>query len=122
MIGKSLRSVRFVGLEVLLLLACAALILQLIPSLVWHLARALDPRYWSRPQWVGLNTAVVIFLISHRFRTELIARWRIIKASIVHFRAGSGNRGSEESQSDCEKRARRDAEWRERAKNRLPFT
>jgi hypothetical protein len=112
----------FAWLEWLLLLAVLALLVQLFPAMWDALRRALDVRGWSRDVWVLLNVLVLVALVAIRFRHEVTTCLR--KAVFSVRRRGSNGQasGSAPTDPDYEARTRRDAEWRERAKKRLPFT
>ncbi len=66
----------FAWLELLLVLAVLALLLQFFPSFFPHLVATLDVRMWSRGVWFGINMAVLLVLVAARFGPEL---WQNLK-------------------------------------------
>ena len=104
-------------LELILVLAFLALLFQVFPSLWWGLWAALDLRTWSRGTWFGLNLLVLLGLFGIRFGSDLYADWRnrrTRRRPVVHSNANQGD-------ADYQLRVQRDADWRERAKKRLPW-
>jgi hypothetical protein len=66
----------FAWLELLLVLAVLALVLQLVPSL-WTLAqRALDVGNWSRTVWFAGTCVVLAMLVGIRFAPDIYGDWR----------------------------------------------
>ncbi len=53
-----------VWIEVLLVVALIALILQLFPAVGAQVVSGLDPRSWPRSVWFALNLLVVIVLVT----------------------------------------------------------
>lgn len=109
-------------LEILLVLAFLALLFQVFPSLwklLWH---ALDVRLWSSAAWMALNIAVLVALFGVRFGPGAIAGLRERRKRLTSRRK---ERFAETVTSavdeDLEARRRRDAEWVQRAKKRLPW-
>ncbi|HEX3599392.1 MAG TPA: hypothetical protein VHU84_04580 [Lacipirellulaceae bacterium] len=111
-----------VWLEALLALSLVTLAALLFPGPAISLLRSADPRRWGRGAWIALNCAVILSLVALRFRRELsgMRRRRFAKRHMAG--SASEDRLPGESAADYESRVRRDAEWRERAKKRLPFT
>jgi hypothetical protein len=70
-------------LELLLVLAFVALVLQLLPSIPQRLLEALDFRYWSRWTWFVVNSGVLLLLLTVRFCPELIDSWRQRKTELA---------------------------------------
>ncbi len=70
-------------IEVLLVLACFALLLQFFPSLWFRLIWVVDVRNWSRSVWVGLNVGAVLVLCGVRFGPELYKEWRERRARLA---------------------------------------
>ena len=109
-------------LEMLLILAFLALIFQVFPSLWKLLWQGFDVRRWSRTTWLALNVAVLVALFGVRFIPETIA-------SLREHRQRLSSRRKEQYvettisavEEDLEARRRRDAEWAQRAKKRLPW-
>jgi hypothetical protein len=117
----------FAWLELLLAIAILALLIQLLPTL-WPIARRiLDVRHWSRRGWIVANIIVVLALVGVRFGPELRSGFREahkrIAAQAGRWRRRGATAGTHQSDQDAdyEARARRDAEWRKRAKKRLPW-
>lgn len=106
-------------LELLLGLASLALLLQAFPSLWGVVWQALDARHWSRPIWIILNVAFLIALFGLRFGPDAIADLRERRKRLGKER--SGETVSSAVDADLESRRRRDAEWVQRAKKRLPW-
>lgn len=122
---SGIRSTRYgvARLELLLSIASLALLFQVFPSLWFGLVWALDVRNWSRGIWIGLNALAVAALFAIQFRIEIRDAWTAVGAAVR--RSGmTGRSTAREADRDAEYevRERRDAEWRERARNRLPFT
>lgn len=63
-------------LEFLFVLAFAALILQLLPTLAQKFLWALDLRNWSRTSWFIVNLMVVAALLGIRFAPDLLFDYR----------------------------------------------
>lgn len=104
------------------MLAVLGLLVQLFPALWDTLRRALDVRGWSRGAWVWFNVLVLVALVAIRFLHEVTTCLRKAVFSVRRRQSDAQASGSATSDLDYEARARRDAEWRERAKKRLPFT
>lgn len=103
-------------LEWLLVLALGTLLLQLAPS---SASGVLDPRTWPRGVWIGLNIVILATLCRLEFgRTPSSSKTVPNKCSHVEVTMDRKGQKHEEYVARC----RRDAEWRERAKKRLPFT
>ena len=109
-------------LEILLVLAFLSLLFQVFPSLWMLLWQAFDVRQWSRTTWMTLNDVVLVALFGVRFIPEALANLRERRqrrpslqkerfAETVSFAVDE----------DLEARRRRDAEWVQRAKKRLPW-
>lgn len=92
-------------LEVLLVLAIVALVLQLFPALWWRLVALVDVRHWSRWTWFFVNLAVVAVLFGVRMAPE----W---SEAVARRRADKAKRRQQEE------RKRRAEERRERAASR----
>jgi len=113
----------FASLELLLVIAILAVLFQLFPSLWFSLAWAVDFRNWSRGGWLVANIVVVVALCAVRFRPELKRAFTAIGSfadGVLSARPSAGRDAS--ADDDLEARTRRAAEWRERAKNRMPWT
>jgi hypothetical protein len=111
----------FAWLELLLTLSCIALFMLLFPSLPKAIGKALDVRRWSHIAWLVVNLLAVLSLLAIRFGGSLYSVWRKRRSKYVwreNQRLAAGAVGSD---SDLESRRRRDAEWRERARKRLPW-
>lgn len=67
---------KFVRLELWLVLAVAALVLQLFPGSVGDLVALVDIRYWPRAAWLCLNVAVLMLLVAIRSSPGFTAEWR----------------------------------------------
>ena len=100
----------------ILLLATAALLLQVYSFCSLSSYRFFDVRSWSHTSWRALNGAVIIALIAIRFRRQ-IGRF----CGFVNLRGNKENK-DQDIDIEYELRRKRDAEWRERAKKRLPFS
>ena len=113
----------FAWVEILLTLALLALVLQLFPALVKQSMRALDVRKWSRAVWFGVNLLFVFILLCSRSAPGIYRTWYDWRRSIADRGTGAHRRTRESDLTDAayEARLRRDAEWRERAKKRLPW-
>jgi hypothetical protein len=113
----------FVWLELLLALGLVALLFQLVPSLWWAFLSVIDMRNWSSGVWIGLNVAIVMVLSGIRYWDDLKPAFKGIMTPTRDTKSTRRRRENFGSvDADYEARARRDAEWRERARNRLPFT
>lgn len=66
----------FAWLELLLVLAIVALMLQLIPQWGVRVLESLDFRNWSRSVWFGLNLLMVLGAVGIRFAPELAVALR----------------------------------------------
>ncbi|MEX2167716.1 MAG: hypothetical protein WD851_00270 [Pirellulales bacterium] len=121
-LSRSIRS-GFAWLELLLVLALVAVLFQAFPSLWFTFLSAADVRSWSRDAWIGLNVAAVLVLFAIRFRTELRQTLVAVRSS-THRSRSTARTVERETGNDADYDARRlrDAEWRERARKRLPFT
>jgi hypothetical protein len=110
-------------LEVLLMFAVLAFLFQAFPSLWSAFKDASDVWNWSPRVWLSLNIGFLLLLLGIRSKSELkpsvVAFLSWIRQSHSVHRPSQGVIGGD---ADYEARARRDADWRERAKNRLPFT
>lgn len=106
-------------LELLLVLAFLALLFQVFPSL-WF---ALDFRTWSRTTWFTLNLFVLFGLFGIRFGPDLYSEWRERRKrlAIKQQQQTMAHADGVHDDPDYEARVRRDADWRERAKRRLPW-
>lgn len=114
------RRTGFAWLELLLALAAVALVLQLFPSLTTTLRNALDFRAWSRFTWFAMNLLVLLGLVGIRFGPELYGDWQARRRRLRGTtQAAAGGEGHIDP--DYEARERRDADWRERARRRLPW-
>lgn len=76
----------FAWLELLLLLAMLALVLQLMPG-AWQ--SLLDFRRWPRIAWIALNASIVLLLVGVRFGPDLVNNWRQQRAQKVAKHASS---------------------------------
>ena len=113
----------FAWLEVLLVLALVAVLFQMFPALWLAVVWSVDVRNWSRDAWIGLNVAAVLVLFAIRFRTELKQTLVAVRSSRHRSRSTARTFERETANdADYDARRRRDAEWRERARKRLPFT
>jgi hypothetical protein len=106
-------------LELLFVIAVLVLLLQLFPSLCRRAAWAIDPRHWPRGAWLALNAGAILALLWFRIGPETKALRRSIRAR--RSLSASNRRIMVKNDADYEARSKRDAEWRERAKKRLPF-
>ena len=95
----------FAWLELLLVLAIVALVLQLFPAIWWRLVGIVDVRNWSRWTWFFVNVTVVGLLIAVRLAPEM-------SEAIARRRAEKAKRYQQEE------RKRQAAERRERAASR----
>src|SRR5690606_41305114 len=111
----------YARLEVLLVLAIIMFLLQAFPSLWKMLVSAIDVRAWSRAEWLGANIVMLVGLIGVRFRKEFKSMGRRSAQRNLPRSCASKGRGAS-NDIDYAARVQRDAEWRERAKKRLPFT
>lgn len=111
----------FAWLELVLALAFLALLFQVFPSLWIDLLSALDIRTWPRTTWFALNLLVLFGLFGVRFGPDLYGDWKQRRSR--QRAAGRGQLAASESHTDpdYETRVRRDADWRERARRRLPW-
>jgi hypothetical protein len=66
----------FAKLELLLVLAFAALLFQVFPGLWFGLLAVLDIRGWSRGAWLVQNLAVVFTLFALRFGPDWYHDWQ----------------------------------------------
>ncbi len=80
-------------------------------------ANALDFRRWPRPVWLILNVAFILAMLGIRFRSEL---WRVLRTSVGVRRSMTALQDDGPSDAEYEERRKRDKEWAERAKKRLP--
>lgn len=122
-----LKFLKYIGpLEWALAAACLNLLAQAFPDasgkLFSAIAAVCDVRTWSWSMRILANVVVLCLLIGIRYFPD-------IKASLVvhrpNARTGATQRSSRADEVlDTELHARyeRDAEWAERAKNRLPFS
>lgn len=117
-----LRTLRSWALEALLVTALFALLLQLFPGSYRILFRSIDVRHWSRVQWLIANTLLILSLVSARCWPALIETWHGRKRSVARDSKGEGQTAAlGENEDSYDARLRRDVEWRERAKKRLPW-
>jgi hypothetical protein len=103
--------------EVLVLVATVGLLLQIVPSHgMWNVWN------WSRGSWLGVNCGILLALVGIRLGRPCrdIVRARRGKPRTPGIRQMKNR--LREASSDYEMRTRRDAEWRERARARMPFT
>jgi hypothetical protein len=112
--------------ELLLALAIVALVLQLYPSLWFRALWALDVRNWSQAAWLYFNIAIIFVLVGMRFGPELMAdlrrqKWAALKRLGARRARTGGNSSTSDDDAGYSARVRRDAEWCERAKRRLPW-
>lgn len=109
-------------LEILLVLAFLVLLFQVFPSFWKLLWQAFDVREWSRMAWIALNVVVLVALFGVRFIPEALTHLRERRQRLSSRRK---ERFAETATSavdeDLEARRRRDAEWAQRAKKRLPW-
>jgi hypothetical protein len=111
-------SVRF---EFLLALMLLVLLLQLSQTLRSWLLSVIDLRHWSRTSWFIANLVMVVVLVAIRFGPEALFLLRQSANRLRRNRTVSAQSNTD-SNGDYEQRKKRDAEWRRRAKKRLPFT
>jgi len=109
-------------LEIFLALAFLVLFFQVFPSFWKLLWQAFDVREWSRMAWISLNVVVLVALFGVRFIPEALTHLRERRQRLPSRRK---ERFAETAASavdeDLEARRRRDAEWAQRAKKRLPW-
>jgi hypothetical protein len=108
--------------ELLLAAALLALSLQIIPSLRTILWQTLDVRQWSRIGWLAMNVVVVFILFGVRFGPNVIVIMREQKKKKKRMASSVSNLnavGGAPSNNDYE--VRRQREWVNRAKKRLPW-
>ena len=122
-------SLRTHRLEALLVVALIALLLQVFPgsagSVLALLLESIDVRNWGFGTRVAANLVFLFALITIRFRDDLRAAFTKVgsKLSSLMKPAKVVNAVDDDKQDpERQKRIERDAEWRERAKNRLPYT
>ena len=122
LISRQQRRTGAAWLEILLILAFLALLFQVFPwlwKLLWH---ALDVRLWSSAAWMTLNIAVLVALFGVRFGPEALADLRERRKRLVSRRKdGIAETTTSAVDTDYEARRRRDVEWVQRAKKRLPW-
>ena len=109
-------------LEIVLALAFLTLLFQVFPP-VWKLLwQAFDVREWSRTTWMALNVVVLVALFGVRFIPETLAALRKRRQRLSSRRKECfAETAISASDEDLEARRRRDAEWAQRAKKRLPW-
>jgi hypothetical protein len=75
----------FGKLEVLLVLAFAALLFQVFPSLWFGILRALHVQNWGRVSWLLLNLAALFLLFAIRFWPDIVGnrRQRSVKRRVT---------------------------------------
>lgn len=109
-------------LEILLVLAFLALLFQVFPSLWVMLWQAIDVRQWSGAGWMVLNVTVLVALFGVRFGPDAIADLRERRKRLASRRKERfAETLTSKVDEDLEARRRRDAEWVQRAKKRLPW-
>jgi hypothetical protein len=106
-------------LELLLAVSLLALVLQLVPALGERFIRALDVRHWPRGIWLAVNAGAILALLWFRHGPEL--RAHRLAARLRRIRPATSGRITGKDDASYDVRVKRDAEWRERAKKRLPF-
>lgn len=112
----------FAALEISLVLAIVLLVLLLYPNSLTKFTAALDARHWSRGDWILVNACAVFALIAIRFRREIRAFRSGGVLRLMRPRLNPRISQVTDKETDYEARCERDAEWRERARRRLPFT
>ncbi|WP_428307973.1 hypothetical protein [Lacipirellula sp.] len=109
-------------LEVILVAAFLALLLQIVPSLWAIVWQAIDVRQWPRAAWMTLNVFVILALFGVRFgpsvATIIRERW---KQPTLRGQSNAPAATAPASPEDYGARRRRDAEWAKRANKRLPW-
>ncbi|HEX5472745.1 MAG TPA: hypothetical protein VFW73_12715 [Lacipirellulaceae bacterium] len=118
-IGSRPKRKGFPWLGAAVAVAALTLLLQVFPLLGRGFVHALDVRHWSRTIWIYLNVGIMVSLIGVRFRKELL---KAVQVGRRKPRSAPYNEDQDVGRSDFEARTQRDAEWRERARKRLPFT
>lgn len=109
-------------LEVLLVIAFLALLFQVFPSPWKLLWQSFDVREWSRTTWMVLNVVVLVALFGVRFIPETLATLRERRQRLSSRRKERfAETLTSAADEDFEARRRRDAEWAQRAKKRLPW-
>jgi hypothetical protein len=104
-------------LEVFLALSIIVLLLQLFPNAIATILSAADLRNWSREALIIGNIGILLGLFSVRFASEFKGGMANFRKRLV--RAASVAKEAPED-PEYEARKQRDAEWRQRAKKRLP--
>jgi hypothetical protein len=66
----------FAWLELLLVLAVLALVVQLIPGALDTIFYAINPAHWPRTVWFAINWGVLSLLVGVRFGPDLVAAWK----------------------------------------------
>jgi prepilin-type N-terminal cleavage/methylation domain-containing protein len=112
----------FALLELLLVLAIAVLAIQLSAALRSWIVALADIRQWSRTSWFVANLVAVVLLAAIRFGPEAQAVAQQFAKKVFPKASSKKGTTSAAEEEDYEQRRQRHAEWRERAKKRLPFT
>lgn len=107
-------------LELLLAIAAFMLALQFSPTLRSWLVAVVDVRQWSRTSWFVANIAGVVALAAIRFGPDAAPAVRRLARKLLSLKRPST--GYVVTTEEYEERRKRDAEWRERAKKRHPFS
>jgi hypothetical protein len=116
------RRLGFAWLEVLVALALLALSVQFFPSLFKQLFRLADIRQWPTYLWIVINGIIILALTCIRFGPNLsnFSRRKLTAKSSFTDRKAAESSGKA-FDNEFESRIRRDAEWRDRARKRLPW-
>lgn len=99
-----------------------------LQSFAGALLSLLDFRQWSQFAWLLITVVGVAVLTFTRFGHEWKTAWARRRVKTASRRADARSRKArdpqttEETAADYEARIQRDREWRERAKNRMPFS
>jgi hypothetical protein len=120
--SKRLGQHGFAYLELLLVVALLALICQAFPGLFFRFCVGMDFRNWSRAVWIAINIGTILILFTIRYCLELRAALVSICSTSMTPRQTAENTQHLNSVDEQNARTKRDAEWCERARNRLPFT
>lgn len=114
---------RWPWLEIFLAVAALALAVQIYPRGVKVFLRALDVSRWGATERIAANVILVALLIGVRFKSEITSSTRRLYSKFISKRLRRGSTGAANSgrDEDYQERYKRDAEWRERARKRMPF-
>jgi hypothetical protein len=103
----------FAWLELLLVLALLALVLQLLPSLRTAALWLLDFRNWPRTLWFAATWIVLLVLVGIRFGPGMYGDWRRRRERLAAVRA------MEQKQQDLKAERERLARMKEAMKRRV---